>query len=132
MSTKAELEVNGITYKVITSSYGFAQKTDDEGKPATQTRGGKMNVSVEATDATDFAEKAVSNEVFGAVKLTYYNNDGSVMKEVNLVDAHLITYKEVYSAEEAEIMIEDLLFSAREITVGNAAHVNNWDGKFAT
>ncbi len=131
-SSKAQLEVNGSKYKVLLANYGFAQKVDVENKPSTLTKGGMMNVTIEATKSTEFVEKAVSNEQFGAVKLTYFNNDNSVMKEVNLTDVYLVGYKENYNAESADTMTEELIFTAREIAIGNAVHVNNWTGSFAS
>ncbi len=131
-SSKAQLEVNGSKYKVLLANYGFAQKVDVENKPSTLTKGGMMNVTIEATKSTEFVEKAVSNEQFGAVKLTYFNNDNSVMKEVNLTDVYLVGYKEIYNAESADTMTEELIFTAREIAIGNAVHVNNWTGSFAS
>jgi len=47
-------------------------------------------------------------------------------KELNFVDAYAVKYKENFDSTGKNPMTETLTISAREISIGNGDHVNEW------
>jgi len=127
MSFKARMKVDGKEYTVLEAEYSLRQKTDPEGRPSSTTKGGIVRVVIEATDSTSFAESACNSYLAKAVTITYNKRDTeSKMKEVTLATAYIVGYTEKFKANDETPMIEEIIFSAHELKIGTAVHVNDW------
>ncbi|HEX7754087.1 MAG TPA: type VI secretion system tube protein TssD [Niabella sp.] len=127
MSFKAQLEVAGHKNNVIDISYALKQETDATGRPSTITRGGKIHITVESTGDTKFFEWMCNNFERKDGKITFTKRDSdATMKELNFKEGYLVDYRENFSSTSENPITETFTISAKEISMGNASHVNQW------
>ncbi|ANH82370.1 phage tail protein [Niabella ginsenosidivorans] len=127
MSFKAQLEVAGQKNNVIDISYALKQETDATGRPSTITRGGKIHITVESTGDTKFFEWMCNNFERKDGKITFTKRDSdATMKELNFKEGYLVDYRENFSSTSENPITETFTISAKEISMGNASHVNQW------
>ncbi|MBO9572298.1 MAG: phage tail protein [Chitinophagaceae bacterium] len=127
MSFKAQLEVAGHKNNVIDISYALKQETDATGRPSTITRGGKIYITVESTGDTKFFEWMCNNFERKDGKITFTKRDSdATMKELNFKEGYLVDYRENFSSTSDNPITETFTISAKEISMGNASHVNQW------
>lgn len=127
MSFKAQLEVAGHKNNVIDISYALKQETDATGRPSTITRGGKIYITVESTGDTKFFEWMCNNFERKDGKVTFTKRDSdATMKELNFKEGYLVDYRENFSSTSDNPITETFTISAKEISMGNASHVNQW------
>ncbi len=127
MSFKAKLKVAGKEYNVLSCSYELHQETDATGRPSSITRGGKVKLTVESTADTSLSDWMFNN---------FERRDGSVVflkrdteataKELNFSEGYMVKYYENFESTGKNPMVESFVISAREISVGNGVHVNEW------
>ncbi|AHF15642.1 type VI secretion system tube protein TssD [Niabella soli] len=127
MSFKAQLDVAGHKNNVIDISYALKQETDATGRPSTITRGGKIYITVESTGDTKFFEWMCNNFERKDGKITFTKRDSdATMKELNFKEGYLVDYRENFSSTSDNPITETFTISAKEISMGNASHVNQW------
>ena len=127
MSFKAQLEVAGHKNNVIDISYALKQETDATRRPSTITRGGKIHITVESTGDTKFFEWMCNNFERKDGKITFTKRDSdATMKELNFKEGYLVDYRENFSSTSENPITETFTISAKEISMGNASHVNQW------
>lgn len=127
MSFKAKLVLNGREYNILEVNYGLFRETDATGRPSTITRGGKVELTVEATGEATFFEWMTNN---------YESRDGSVrfirpdseatLKELFFREAYMVKYKEDFDANSQQPLRETFVISAKEIEMNGGVHINEW------
>ncbi|MFT4092503.1 MAG: type VI secretion system tube protein TssD [Niabella sp.] len=127
MSFKAQIEVAGAKNNVLDVSYALKQETDATGRPSSITRGGQIVVTVESTGDTKFFEWMCNNfeRKDGKVVFTKRDSDAT-MKELSWKEGYLVAYRENFNATGDNPITETFTISAKEISMGNASHVNQW------
>jgi len=130
MSFTASLEFGSLKVKEIQScSYSFSRDVDHKGRPASVVYGGTVSISIESTDSNAVLESMVNNKhkaVDGKVIFFKRDEAGATMKELSWVDGYVIAFSESLDAVGKQAMSIHFTVSAREIKIGNAAHVNEW------
>ncbi|MCH5599243.1 type VI secretion system tube protein TssD [Niabella ginsengisoli] len=127
MSFKAQLDVAGAKSNILDLSYALKQETDATGRPSSITRGGQITLTVESTGDTKFFEWMCNNfeRKDGTVTFTKRDSDAT-MKELNFKEGYLVSYRENFNSTGDTPITETFTISAKEITMGNASHVNQW------
>ncbi len=127
MSFKAKLKVSGKEYNVLNCSYGLSQETDATGRPSSVTRGGMITIEVESTSDTGLSDWMFNNFEMRSGSVVFLKRDNeATSKELNFTDAYAVKYVENFNASGQNPMTEKITISAREISVGNGEHVNEW------
>jgi hypothetical protein len=127
MSFKAKLKVAGKEYNVLNVSYGLFQETDATGRPSTVSRGGKIDVTVEGTGATDFFEWMTNSFERKDGSVVFFKRDSeATLKELKFTEAYLVKHKERFDATGDNPLTETFTISARKIEMGSGAFENEW------
>ncbi|MGJ7030456.1 MULTISPECIES: type VI secretion system tube protein TssD [Niabella] len=127
MSFKAQLDVAGKKVNVLDMNYALNQETDATGRPSSITRGGKITLTVESTGETNFFEWMCNNFERKDGKIVFTKRDSdATMKELNFKEGYLVQYRENFNSTSDNPITETFTISAKEISMGNASHVNQW------
>lgn len=127
MSFKAKLDVNGKQVNVLSCSYDLNQEVDATGRPSSVTRGGRIRLKVESTGDSSFFEWMVNNYERRDGTVSFLKRDTEAkMKQLKFSEGYLVSYSEQFEATDKQPLSETFTISAREITVGQGTHVNEW------
>ncbi|MHA7059430.1 type VI secretion system tube protein TssD [Aquimarina sp. M1] len=127
MSFKAKLKVGGKEYNVLSCNYGLSQETDATGRPSSVTRGGMISIEVESTSDTSLSDWMFNNFEMRSGSIVFLKRDTeATSKELKFTDAYAVKFNESFDATGKNPMVERIQLSAREISVGNGEHVNEW------
>ena len=127
MSFKAKFKAGNIEQNVLDCSYKLHQEVDKTGRPSSITRGGIIDLVVESNEKTDLFEWMCNNfeRKDGSVVFLKRDSDAT-MKELKFKEGYLIGYSEEFTASTDSPMNIGIRISAKEITVGNGTHKNEW------
>ena len=119
MSFKAIMNLAGKDYTVLNVSYGLFQETDATGRPSTVSRGGKIDVTIEGTGATDFFEWMTNSfeRKEGSIKFLKRDSEAT-LKELKFTEAYLVKHKERFDSTGDNPLTETFTISARKIEMG--------------
>lgn len=127
MSFKARLEVAGKTYNILNVNYSLAQETDPTGRPSSQTRGGRIEVTVESTGESDIFEWMTNSFERKDGKVIFLKRDSdATLKNLSFTDGYVVKYKENFDASGTNPLTETFTISAKSIKMGTGEHVNEW------
>lgn len=127
MSFKTRLEVAGKKYNVLNVNYGLVQETDPTGRPSSQTRGGKIEVTVESTGETDLFEWMTNSFERKDGKVVFIKRDSdATLKELNFTEGYVVKYRENFDATGENPLTESFTISAKAIKMGTGEHLNEW------
>ena len=127
MAFKAKLKVANREYNVLKCHYGLFQETDATGRPSSVTRGGMISFIVESTNDTTLSDWMFNNFELKNGSIVFYKRDSeATSKELFFTDAYAIKYNENFRAKGRSPMKERVTISAREISIGNGHHENEW------
>ncbi|MDR1876061.1 MAG: phage tail protein [Flavobacteriaceae bacterium] len=127
MSFKAKLKVAGKNYNILNVNYSLAQETDPTGRPSSQTRGGRIEVTVESTGETDIFEWMTNSFERKDGSIVFLRGDSNTtLKELNFTDGYVVKYRENFDSMGRNPLTETFTISARTINVGGGGHVNEW------
>jgi hypothetical protein len=127
MSFKAIMNLAGKDYTVLNVSYGLFQETDATGRPSTVSRGGKIDVTIEGTGATDFFEWMTNSfeRKEGSIKFLKRDSEAT-LKELKFTEAYLVKHKERFDSTGDNPLTETFTISARKIEMGTGVFENEW------
>lgn len=127
-SFRATLEVSGKSADVLFSNIEFSRKTDSKGKPVTGILGGRLSVTIEASEDTSIIETMLNFQckpING--KIAYIGQDKDVpLRTTEFYNAYVVFYKETFSSAKKYPMTVFVTFSAEEIVIGRAFLQNRW------
>lgn len=127
MSFKAKFTVDGTDYNVLHCTFSLRQEVDETGRPSSITRGGTISVVIESTDNTALFEWMCDNYMRKDGTITFNKRDEDAkMKELNFTEAYMVAYEESFDHAGTGAMITSFSLSAREISLGNGVHLNEW------
>jgi hypothetical protein len=127
MSFKSVFEVAGKKLNVKHCSYDLTQEVDATGRPSAITRGGRIRLIVESTGETDLFEWMVNSFERKDGTVTFYKRDtDAVSKKLSFKEGYLVKFEESFDADNQNPMTVAFTISARELSMGNATHVNEW------
>jgi len=127
MSFKAELNLEGKTYPIRRFNFRITQDIDSIGRPRSDTRGGMMVLTLDATSDEQFSTWMFNTDkkLSGTIHL-FQADQHSVLKKIDFHEAFCVYYKESFNALGGEPLQLDLRLSAERISVGNTLMQNNW------
>ncbi|RZJ70719.1 type VI secretion system tube protein TssD [Flavobacterium sp.] len=127
MSFKSKLKVGGKELNVLSVSYDLHQEIDATGRPSSVTRGGTINLAIESTGDSFFFEWMTNNfeRKDGSVQYVKRDTDAK-LKELNFKEGYLVKYNETFDAKDGNPLVETFTISAKELSMGGGAHVNEW------
>ena len=127
MSFKAIMNLAGKDYTVLNVSYGLFQETDATGRPSTVSRGGKIDVTIKGTGATDFFEWMTNSfeRKEGSIKFLKRDSEAT-LKELKFTEAYLVKHKEKFDSTGDNPLTETFTISARKIEMGTGVFENEW------
>lgn len=127
MSFKARLKVAGKEFNILTCNYDLHQEVDATGRPSSVTRGGRINITIEANGESDFFEWMTNNFERKDGSIVFIKRDtDATLNELNFKEGYLVKYKESFDASGQSPLIETFTISAKEISMGSGEHVNEW------
>lgn len=127
MSFKARLKVAGKEFNILTCNYDLHQEVDATGRPSSVTRGGRINITIEANGESDFFEWMTNNFERKDGSIVFVKRDtDATLNELNFKEGYLVKYKESFDASGQSPLIETFTISAKEISMGSGEHVNEW------
>lgn len=127
MSFKARLKVAGKEYNILSCNYDLHQEVDATGRPSSVTRGGRINITIEANGESDFFEWMTNNFERKDGSIVFVKRDtDATLNELNFKEGYLVKYKESFDASGQSPLIETFTISAKEISMGSGEHVNEW------
>ncbi|MBN8825513.1 MULTISPECIES: type VI secretion system tube protein TssD [Spirosoma] len=127
-SFNAKLEIDGVSdpielRKVFVTCH---RKRDAKGRPSSASRWA-IAVAIDTDEDGTFTEWMVNPTMQKTVTVKYYKIDeeGSVLKQWTLKDAHCYSMIEGFVADSS-ILMTTLVISGAEISNGNATLTHNW------
>jgi hypothetical protein len=127
MSFKAKFKAASIERNILAVDFGMLQETDPTGRPSSVTRGGKIHLKVEGTGATDLFEWMTNSFERKDGSIVFIKRDSdATLKELKFTEAYIVKYKEDFDSTGENPLTESFVLSAKEITLGNAKHTNEW------
>lgn len=127
MSFKARLEVAGKKYNILNVNYKLAHETDVTGRPSSETRGGKITITVESTNETDIFEWMTNSFERKSGEVIFLKRDSdAISKSLKFTDGYVVYYDENFDASGTNPLTETFTISAREIEMGTGSHINEW------
>jgi hypothetical protein len=126
MAYKATLTIAGKTLDVLGCSYNFSRTTDHKGKPASDTSGGTVNLTLETTEESDLLETRLNKQDTPQTATIDFQQSESTasMKKIELKEAFIIAFAESFS--DGAPMTYSVTLSAKEMKIGNAELKNDW------
>ena len=127
MSFKAKFKAAGKELNVLSCTFALHQEVDKTGRPSSVTRGGQITLTVESDANNDIFEWMCNNfeRKDGSVVFTKRDSDAT-MKELKFKEGYLINFNEAFTASTDNPMNISFTISAKEITLGNGTHKNEW------
>jgi len=127
MSFTAKFKAAGKEMNVLDCDYSLRQEVDATGRPSSVTRGGRIRMTVESTGETDLFEWMCNNFERKDGTITFFKADAEgTLKELNFKEGYLVEFEERFDSIGTNPMTINLIISAKEITMGNGTHKNEW------
>ena len=127
MSFTAKFKAAGKEMNVLDCDYSLRQEVDATGRPSSVTRGGRIRMTVESSAETDLFEWMCNNFERKDGTITFFKADSEgTLKELNFKEGYLVEFEERFDSIGANPMTINLIISAKEITMGNGTHKNEW------
>lgn len=128
MAYSAKLSVDGNEFKVRHCNYSLHQNIDETGRPMSGVLGGTIQLEIESSDNTFFMEWMVDpiKKLNGSIAFSKTNEEGE-LKKVEFEDGFLTGYSESMDALSNAPMVENIVISARTLSVGGASLENIWE-----
>lgn len=119
------IELDGKSHPVQSFSYSLRQHTDHTGQPASETMGGEIHITLESTKDNEFLEWMCDSFMRKDGKITIMKTEEEgKLKEFEFKEAFMTSFSESFG-ESGNGSIT-LSISAKEISMGNATHANEW------
>ena len=127
MSFLSKLQIDGQEYNVLNFIIDFKQGTDTTGKPSGVPHGGRIRLTIEATQDSSFLSWMLDAGQVKDGKITFYRRDAmSKMRELSFTKAYCIAYEEQFTSTTESPMQIRMELTAREMTFGDAKFSNHW------
>ncbi len=135
MAQRPILEIDGVEYPhVYEVSYEIYTAKDETGRPTDRAHFGTIKITLESDEDgnVDIARWAMdtSKPNWKSGKVTFFNKDSAVMKELTWTDGFITKFEEVipHVKNRADEQIYQYFeISANQLTVGDAEITNYWE-----
>jgi len=107
--------------------FSFSQEVDQRGLPVSAVKGGIIHLSYAGFDDPEILLWMILPEADKNGKILFSGQEASkAFKTLEFKDARCVSYRESFSRDKE--MLTELIISAREITISDVNHSNNWSG----
>jgi hypothetical protein len=118
-------ETGNVGIPLLTCSYGFTQDVDQRGLPKSEVKGGLISILFNSIDDTEIMQWMISPKGDKSGKIEFSGEENEkVFKTLEFKDARCISYHESFVRDSQ--MVEEIVISAREVTISNVTHKNTW------
>jgi len=119
------MELDGKSHPIQSFSFSLRQHTDHTGQPASETLGGEIHLTMESTKDNELLEWMCDSFMRKDGKITIMKSEEEgKLKEFEFKEAFMTDFSESFG-ESGNGSISVSL-SAKEISMGNATHENEW------
>ena len=127
MAFRADLTLDGKTYRLLHCSYSLHRDVDPTGRPSSEVKGGTINFEIESTEDTALWDLMIAQfkNVDGNIIFKKRDEDAK-MKEMTFKTAYVIDYAESFDSVGGNPMTTRFTLSAKEIQLGAETHENEW------
>lgn len=127
MSFLAKLKLDNETFTVLEFNIHFTQHTDNNGRPASKTKGGSIKLVVESTQTGLFSDWMVSKTSVKDGEIIFYRRDAmSTMKNVTFKKAYCISFRKRFQSEGVSPMTTEILLTSNEVKIGSTVFESSW------
>ena len=127
MSFKAKFNAGGIEANILSCAYQLYQEVDATGRPSSISRGGRISITIEGTASTELFEWMCNSFEHKDGSLIFIKRDSdATLKELKFKEGYLINFSETFSSTSSNPLNIVITISAKEITLGNGTHINEW------
>ena len=127
MSFKAKFKAAGKELNVLDAHYSLHQEVDPTGRPSSITRGGQITLTVESNQETQLFEWMCNNFERKDGSIVFFKRDSdATLKELKFKEGYLIGFEESFHSSNTNPMTTTFSISAKEISMGNGTHKNEW------
>jgi hypothetical protein len=111
---------------LLACSYQFTQDIDQRGLPKAEVKGGVITLSFSSTDDQEIMHWMISANADKSGKIAFsgVRETEKVFKTLEFEDARCISYHESFVRDKE--MVEEIVISARKITISGVTHENTW------
>lgn len=110
---------------LLSCNYSFTQDIDQRGLPKSEVKGGVINLIFSSIDDQEIMQWMFSPKADKSGKITFSGAESEkVFKTLEFKDARCISYHESFVRDTE--MQEEIILSAREVTISGVSHTNNW------
>lgn len=116
-------------YEVIAARLGFAQNTDDVGRPNSEVFGSMIALRLQPVeDDGALIEWSINSFEQRNGKIQYYRNDQpSVFREVSFTNGYCTDYEVKFNPGEKQgSLLTDIYISAEATSIDGVTHKNDW------
>ncbi|HMP91928.1 MAG TPA: type VI secretion system tube protein TssD [Phnomibacter sp.] len=125
MSFKAKFKCGGVEANLLSTSYTMNRSVDSTGRPSSDTYGGAISCTIEATASTELFEWMCNPFEKKDGTITWLKKDSEAkLKELAWKDGYLVDYSEQFA--DGSTFTAIFTISCREFSIGNGTHVNEW------
>jgi hypothetical protein len=118
-----EQESEGIP--LLSCNFSFSQDVDQRGLPKSEVKGGLITMVFSSMDDQEIMHWMISPKADKSGKITFSGEENAkVFKTLEFKDARCISYNESFMRDSA--MVEEIIISAREVTISGVTHTNTW------
>ena len=127
MAFRADLSMNGKTYRLLHCSYALNRDVDPTGRPASEVKGGTITFEIESTEDTSIWDLMIAQfkSVDGSIIFKKRDEDAK-MKELSFKTAYVVALNENFDSTGANPMNLSFTVSAKELSLGSETLENEW------
>ena len=127
MAFRADLSMNGKTYRLLHCSYALSRDVDPTGRPASEVKGGTISFEIESTEDTSIWDLMIAQfkSVDGTITFKKRDEDAK-MKELKFTTAYVVALSENFDSVGGNPMSLSFTLSAHKPKLGSEELENEW------
>ena len=127
MAFRADLEMNGKTYRLLHCSYALNRDVDPTGRPASEVKGGTITFEIESTEDTSIWDLMIAQfkSTDGSIVFKKRDEDAK-MKELKFETAYVVALSENFDSTGGNPMSLSFTLSAHKLSLGDSKLENEW------
>ena len=127
MAFRADLTMNGKTYRLLHCSYALNRDVDHTGRPASEVKGGTITFEIESTEDTSIWDLMIAQfkSTDGSIVFKKRDEDAK-MKELKFETGYVVALSENFDSTGGNPMSTTFTVSSKKLTLGSEGLENEW------
>ena len=127
MAFRADLSMNGKTYRLLHCSYALNRDVDPTGRPSSEVKGGTISFEIESTEDTSIWDLMIAQfkSVDGSIVFKKRDEDAK-LKELKFETAYVVALSENFDSTGGNPMSMSFTLSSKKLTLGSEGLENEW------